>query len=56
MNNVFFQLFSEFFQIGLFAVGGGPATIPFLMDLPEKYDWYTKADVASMLEIGRAHV
>lgn len=54
MNNVFLQLFSEFFQIGLFAVGGGPATIPFLMDLPEKYDWYTKADVASMLAVSES--
>ena len=33
---VFLQLFIEFFQIGLFAVGGGPATIPFLMDLADK--------------------
>ena len=31
---VFLDLFIEFFQIGLFAIGGGPATIPFLMDLP----------------------
>ena len=35
---VYLQLFIEFFKIGLFAVGGGLATIPFLMELPEKYD------------------
>ena len=29
----FLYLFLEFFKIGLFAVGGGPATIPFLQDL-----------------------
>ena len=34
---VFLDLFIEFFQIGLFAVGGGPATIPFLMDLPSRH-------------------
>lgn len=51
---VFFQLFIEFFKIGLFAVGGGLATIPFLMELPEKYDWYTKADMASMLAISES--
>lgn len=54
MKSVFWQLFSEFFQIGLFAVGGGPATIPFLMELPETYDWYTKADVARMLAVSES--
>lgn len=52
--NVFAQLFIEFFQIGLFAVGGGPATIPFLMDLTERHDWYTKADVANMLAVSES--
>lgn len=32
------QVFFEFFKIGLFAIGGGPATIPFLMELSEKPD------------------
>ena len=35
------ELFWEFFKIGLFAVGGGAATLPFLMDLTEKKPWYT---------------
>ena len=30
----FLYLFYEFFKIGLFAVGGGPATIPFCTTLP----------------------
>ena len=34
---IFLQLFYEFFKIGLFAVGGGMATIPFLMDLTSRY-------------------
>ena len=51
---VYLQLFIEFFQIGLFAVGGGPATIPFLMDLADKYDWYTRADVANMLAVSES--
>lgn len=54
MNFVFFQLFLEFFQIGLFAVGGGPATIPFLMDIPSRHDWYAKADVINMLAISES--
>lgn len=52
--NVFAELFIEFFQIGLFAVGGGPATIPFLMDIPERHDWYTKADVVNMLAVSES--
>ncbi|MCQ2499934.1 MAG: chromate transporter [Lachnospiraceae bacterium] len=52
--SVFFHLFIEFFQIGLFAVGGGPATIPFLMDLPSRYDWYQVSDVANMLAVSES--
>lgn len=52
--NVFLRLFVEFFQIGLFAVGGGPATIPFLMELAERVDWYTKSDLASMLAVSES--
>lgn len=52
--NVFLELFLEFFQIGLFAVGGGPATIPFLMDLPSRHDWYEVSDVANMLAVSES--
>lgn len=51
---VFLDLFTEFFQIGLFAVGGGPATIPFLMDITERHDWYTKSDVVDMLAVSES--
>jgi chromate transporter len=51
---IYLQLFIEFFKIGLFAVGGGLATIPFLMELPEKYDWYTLSDMASMIAISES--
>ena len=51
---VFLDLFIEFFQIGLFAVGGGPATIPFLMDIPKRYDWYKVSDVANMLAVSES--
>ncbi|MDO4616907.1 MAG: chromate transporter [Lachnospiraceae bacterium] len=52
--SVYLSLFIEFFQIGLFAVGGGPATIPFLIDLTSRHDWYTKADVANMLAVSES--
>ena len=51
---VFVDLFIEFFQIGLFAVGGGPATIPFLMDIPKRHDWYQVKDVANMLAVSES--
>lgn len=51
---VFLDLFIEFFQIGLFAVGGGPATIPFLMDIPKRHDWYQVSDVANMLAVSES--
>ncbi len=38
-------LFWEFFKIGLFSVGGGMATVPFLYDLAEKTGWYTQAQI-----------
>lgn len=51
---VFWDLFIEFFQIGFFAIGGGPATIPFLMDLPSRHDWYEVKDVANMLAVSES--
>lgn len=51
---VFFYLFIEFFKIGLFAIGGGPATIPFLMEITDRYDWYTKDDVVNMLAVSES--
>ncbi len=45
------QLFLKFFKIGLFAIGGGLATLPFLMDLTEKYDWYAMEDLTNMVAV-----
>ena len=33
---IYLQLFWEYFKTGLFAVGGGMATIPFLYDMSDK--------------------
>ncbi len=51
---IYLQLFWEFFKIGLFAIGGGPATLPFLMDLTEKYDWFTMADLTNMVAVAES--
>ena len=47
-------LFFEFFKIGLFAVGGGLATLPFLNKLVEKYDWFTAGDLANVIAVSES--
>jgi len=47
-------LFWEFFKTGLFAVGGGLATIPFLYDIAARYDWFTEGQLADMLAISES--
>ncbi len=48
------SLFWEFFKIGLFAVGGGPATLPFLMDLTTKQTWYTMEQLTDMIAVSES--
>lgn len=47
-------MFFEFFKIGLFAVGGGPATLPYLMELTQKYDWFTMEDLTNMIAVSES--
>ena len=47
-------LMFEFFKIGLLAIGGGLVTVPFLFDLADKYDWFTKAELANMIAISES--
>jgi len=51
---IYLLLLGEFFKIGLMAIGGGMVTIPFLLDLSEKYDWYSKADLLNMIAISES--
>ena len=51
---IYLTLAYEFFKIGLFSIGGGMATIPFLMDLTAKYDWYTAGELANMIAISES--
>ncbi len=50
----FLYLFFEFFKTGLFAIGGGLATIPFLMDIANRYDWFTQSELANMIAISES--
>ena len=51
---ILLQLFWEFLKIGLFSVGGGMATLPFLYDLSDKTGWYTYAQLADMVAVSES--
>ena len=51
---VYLRLFYEFFKTGLFAVGGGMATIPFLYDMADATGWFTRIDVDNMIAVGES--
>lgn len=51
---LFLRLFFEFFKTGLFAVGGGMATIPFLYDMAEATGWFTDTDLVNMIAVGES--
>lgn len=51
---LYIRLFMEFFKTGLFAVGGGMATIPFLYDMSDATGWFTYNDLANMIAVGES--
>ena len=52
--SVYLRLFWEFFKTGLFAVGGGMATLPFLKDIGQSTGWYTYTDLMNMLAVSES--
>lgn len=51
---IYLRLFFEFFKVGLFSVGGGLATVPFLQDLGQRTGWFTAADLADMIAVSES--
>lgn len=51
---IYLQLFWEFLKIGLFAVGGGMATLPFLQRLSESTGWYPQSLITDMIAISES--
>ncbi|MGN0487359.1 MAG: chromate transporter [Acutalibacteraceae bacterium] len=51
---IFLELFARFFLVGLFSVGGGLATLPFLTDLGETTGWFGSADISNMIAISES--
>ena len=51
---IYLQLFWEFFKTGLFALGGGMATVPFLFDIGARTGWFTASELADMIAISES--
>jgi len=51
---LYFRLFYEFFKTGLFAIGGGLATLPFLYDMSDKTGWFTHLQLVDMVAVAES--
>lgn len=51
---IYLQLFWEFFKTGLFAVGGGLATLPFIYDMSDRTGWFTYQQIADMIAVSES--
>ena len=51
---VYLLLFYEFFKIGLFAIGGGLVTLPFLTSIAQRYDWLSIDIIPDMIAISES--
>lgn len=51
---VFLQIIWEFFKTGLFSIGGGLATLPFLKTIAAKYPWFTPNDLLDMIAVSES--
>ncbi len=51
---IFIRLFIEFFKVGLFSIGGGMATVPFLQSMAAKTQWFTSAQLADMIAVSES--
>lgn len=51
---IYLLLFWEFFKTGLFSIGGGLATLPFLSQMGSVYGWFTQEELANMLAVSES--
>lgn len=51
---ILLRLFFEFAKVGLFAVGGGLATIPFLQNMGAQTGWFTNTDLTTMIAVSES--
>ncbi|MCH3917208.1 MAG: chromate transporter [Spirochaetia bacterium] len=52
---IYLELFFNFFRIGLFAIGGGLATLPFLFELSANNPtWLSAGDISNMVAVSQS--
>ena len=51
---ILLRLFYEFFKAGLFAFGGGMATVPFLREMSARTGWFTAGKLADMIAVSES--
>ena len=51
---LYLRLFYEFFKTGLFAFGGGMATLPFLYSMSDATGWFTHGQLADMIAVSES--
>ena len=51
---IYLRLFYEFFKTGLFAVGGGLATIPFLQRMGQATGWFDMQTLTDMIAVSES--
>jgi len=51
---IYLELFFEFFKAGLFALGGGLATVPFLYEMAMNKGWFTIQELINMIAVSEA--
>lgn len=48
------ELYLRFFYVGLFSVGGGLATLPFLREIGEKTQWFTPTQLSDLVAVSES--
>lgn len=51
---IYLRLYYEFFKTGLFAIGGGLATLPFLNNMADTTGWFTRGQLADMVAVSES--
>lgn len=51
---IYLKLFFEFFRTGLFAIGGGMATLPFLRDMGVRTGWFYEVQLTDMIAVSES--
>lgn len=52
--NTLLLLIKEFAKTGLFSIGGGLATLPFLREMTMRYPWFTMEDLLDMIAVSES--